>query len=213
MKITELTAKTSLEVEDTDLLVIEDAEDTKQITVGELKEFLFSSSNGFEKKVKQLINETLDKVSESLKDAKYELFELKNYAIGAWIGSTSGNIQIVIKDTVEDKWLTMDEILALAPDNDFKVQAYVADVWETAVSYDVKDFNTEHDDPYSVNPTLSDANAGFIKAHFDNFTQNEIAGITIDDIKLVLDGTDEVHYEFVSDPDTFTNAVPYVDVI
>ena len=35
MKITSLNQKTSIEVQENDLLIIEDEEDTKQITVGE----------------------------------------------------------------------------------------------------------------------------------------------------------------------------------
>ena len=36
MKIKNLTTKTSLEIEDSDILVIEDTEDTKQITIKQM---------------------------------------------------------------------------------------------------------------------------------------------------------------------------------
>ena len=61
MKIKDMTTKTSLEVEDTDLLVIEDGEDTKSITVGEFKKLLnLSSDANVQKTVKTIVNETLD---------------------------------------------------------------------------------------------------------------------------------------------------------
>ena len=54
MKINNMTAKTSLEIEDSDILVIQDGEDTKQVSVGEFKEFLINSS---ETSTKKLINQ------------------------------------------------------------------------------------------------------------------------------------------------------------
>ncbi len=43
MKIKEMTAKTSLEIQVTDVFIIEDLEDTKQVSVAELVEYLFAS--------------------------------------------------------------------------------------------------------------------------------------------------------------------------
>ena len=60
---------------------------------------------------------------------------------------------------------------------------------------------------------LEASNAGFIKAHFDGLMPNEIAGITYDDIKLELPETEEYKYLFNGDPNSFANAVPYIDSI
>lgn len=42
MKIKEMVAKTSLEIQKTDVFLIEDLEDTKQVTAEELVEYLFA---------------------------------------------------------------------------------------------------------------------------------------------------------------------------
>ena len=42
MKIKEMVAKTSLEIQSTDVFIIEDLEDTKQVTAKELIEYLFA---------------------------------------------------------------------------------------------------------------------------------------------------------------------------
>ena len=215
MKINDMTAKTSLEIQDTDILVIQDVEDTKQVSVADLRDFLNTTSD---KNVKKLINQTIDNIIVSLQSVKYTVSELRSFMINSWIGSTSGNIQISIKDIDADKWLTMDEIIALTnPDedgiaqNDFIIKVMIEDIYNTAVSYTVKDFNTEH--PSGTNATLEASNAGFIKAHFDGLTPNEIAGITYDDIKLELPETEEYRYLFNGDPDSFVNAVPYTESI
>ena len=64
MKIKNLTTKTSLEIEDSDVLVIEDMEGTKQITMQEFKEYLLN--NGITKSTKMLINQMMDNVITSL---------------------------------------------------------------------------------------------------------------------------------------------------
>ena len=215
MKINDMTAKTSLEIQDTDILIIQDGEDTKQVSVADLRDFLNSTSD---KNIKKLINQTLDNVIASLEVAKYIVSDLRLFMINSWIGSTSGNIQIAIKDIDADKWLTMDEIIALTnPDengvaqNDFIIKVMVASTYNTAISYTVKDFNTEH--PSGTNAILEASNAGFIKAHFNGLMPNEIAGITYNDIKLELPETKEYRYMFTGNADSFANAVPYTGSI
>lgn len=44
MKIKEMTAKTSLEIQATDVFLIEDTEDTKQVSMEELVEYLFAGN-------------------------------------------------------------------------------------------------------------------------------------------------------------------------
>ena len=215
MKINDMTAKTSLEIKDTDILIIQDGEDTKQVSVADLRDFLNITSD---KNTKKLINQTIDNIIASLQATKYIVSELRSFMINSWIGSTSGNIQIAIKDLDNNKWLTADEIVKLTnPDengiaqNDFIIKVMIAGVYNTAVSYTIMDFNTEH--PSGTNTILEASDAGFIKAHFNGLMPNEIAGITYNDIKLELPETEEYRYLFNGDPDSFANAVPYTNSI
>ena len=209
MKINNMTAKTSLEIEDSDILVIQDGEDTKQVSVGEFKEFLIDSS---ETSTKKLINQTLDNVIASLTASKYDVSVLKTYTIGAWIGSTSGNVQIILKDNDTNKWLTEAELNDFVAKEEFNVYLMIKDLLVSATSFFVvKDFVTEH--PTGTNPVLEADNAGFIKAHFDNLTQNEIANITCDDVIIHQKDTEDFRYMFNHDKDSFTNSVPYVESV
>ena len=110
MKIKDMTQKTFLEVEDSDLLVIEDAEDTKSITVSDLKKYLASD---YDKNTKRIINQTLDNIIASLSASQYVLEKRKTYRINTWIGSTSGNIQITLKDIDTD--IARDRLLICSP--------------------------------------------------------------------------------------------------
>ena len=208
MKINNMTAKTSLEIEDSDILVIQDGEDTKQVSVGEFKEFLINSS---EISSKKLINQTLDNVIASLTASKYDISVLKTYTIGAWIGSTSGNVQIILKDNDTNKWLTEAELNDFVAKEEFNVYLMIKDLLVSATSFEVKDFVTEH--PTGTNPVLEADNAGFIKAHFDNLTQNKIANITCDDVIIHQKDTEDFRYMFNHDKDSFTNSVPYVESV
>ena len=208
MKINNMTAKTSLEIEDSDILVIQDGEDTKQVSVGEFKEFLMNSS---ETSTKKLINQILDNVIASLTASKYDVSVLKTYTIGAWIGSTSGNVQIILKDNDTNKWLTEAELNDFVAKEEFNVYLMIKDLLVSATSFVVKDFVTEH--PIGTNPVLEADNVGFIKAHFDNLTQNEIANITCDDVIIHQKDTEDFRYMFNHDKDSFTNSVPYVESV
>lgn len=215
MKINDMTAKTSLEIQDTDILIIQDREDTKQVSVADLRDFLNITSD---KNTKKLINQTIDNIIASLQATKYIVSELRSFMINSWIGSTSGNIQIAIKDLDNNKWLTADEIVKLTnPDengvaqNDFIIKVMIAGIYNTAASYTIMDFNTEHSS--GTNTILEASDAGFIKAHFNGLMPNEIAGITYNDIKLELPETEEYRYLFNGDPDSFANAVPYTNSI
>ena len=208
MKINNMTAKTSLEIEDSDILVIQDGEDTKQVSVGEFKEFLINSS---ETNTKKLINQTLDNVIASLTASKYDVSVLKTYTIGAWIGSTSGNVQIILKDNDTNKWLTEAELNNFVAKEEFNVYLMIKDLLVSATSFGVKDFVTEH--PTETNPVLEAGNAGFIKAHFDNLTQNEIANITCDDVIIHQKDTEDFRYMFNHDKDSFTNSVLYIESV
>ena len=218
MKIKDMVSTTSLEVQDTDLLVIEDEEDTKSITVGALKELL---SNDTTRIAKNVVNETIDNIIIALQNCKFTFMKTKEYLINTWIGSTSGNVQIAVKNITDDKWLTVQDFIAMmqldeetqVSTYDFTVEVKIADAWQTAVSYTIKDYNTEHAGADNINAILSSSNAGFIKAHFDNLTQNEIAGITYDDIRLTFPDNAEYKHLFNVDENSFANAVPYVEEI
>lgn len=315
-----MTSKTSIEVQDTDLLVIEDADGTKSITAAELRDFM--TTHGAVKACKLLINETLDKISQALSDAKYTVSQPKQYKVHTWIEAATGDIQLAFHDSI--KWISGQDIIDLllvdetgVAQKNFDIQMLVAGAYEVAANYSVLDYNTEYgiviedsnanngiatiddtsgdvtapdgtitpddsttttpgdgtvtnpddsttttpdgdnsgdsttspdgsnpDDnttsPDSGNNSGSDDNApdtpsddvdtpeeeltgiqaelskdkaGFIKAHFDNLTQNEIAGVTFEDIVITLPETPEYVYEFVVDETSFVNEVPYVATI
>lgn len=208
MKINNMTAKTSLEIEDSDILVIQDGEDTKQVSVADFKEYLSKSSDI---NTKKLINQTIDNVVASLNATKYVVSKLKTYLIGAWIGSSSGNIQIILKDKDTDKWLTEEELKEFVSNEDFNVYLMLNDILISAVSFNIKDFITEH--PSGTNPVLESDNAGFIKAHFDNLTQNDIASITYENITISYKDTEDFRYMFEHHKESFINSVPYEESI
>lgn len=221
MKISNLTAKTSLEIDENDVLVIEDKEDTKQVSVKEFKEYLIN--NGITKSTKMLINEMMDNVINSLKASKYIISELLTYKMNTTIyDATSGDVYITLKNVNTDKWLTKKDIEALlVPDEEglftknFIINVLVADVYVQSSSYSIHDANEE-------NEVVPEGNIGYIKAHFDGLTQNEIAGITYDDIMVTTENTemtiiipieDNHEYEFIGDPELFNNNVPYTQSI
>ena len=69
MKITSLNQKTSIEVQENDLLIIEDEEDTKQITVGEFINAVNRLSQ--EKLIRMELNEMIDRIRDCIASAKY----------------------------------------------------------------------------------------------------------------------------------------------
>ena len=221
MKISNLTAKTSLEIDENDVLVIEDKESTKQITVKEFKEYMMNS--GITKSTKMLINEMMDNVISSLAASKYIISELLTYKMNTTIhDAESGNIYITLKSVETDKWLTAEDIRKLLVPNEeglytknFVINVLVSDVYVKSSNYSIHDANEESE-------VIPEGNIGYIKAHFDGLSQNEIAGITYDDIMITTEDTevtivlpieDAHEYEFVGDPDLFNNNVSYVQSI
>ena len=221
MKISNLTAKTSLEIQETDILVIEDAEGTKQITVKEFREYLMN--NGITKSTKMLINDMMDNVINSLKASKYVISELITHKMNVTINDVaSGDIYITLQNVGTEKWLTREEIESLLALNEegfytknFVISVMVADAYVPCTSYSIHDAN-------EINDVTPEGNIGYICAHYEGLTQNEIAGITYDDIMITLEDTEltivlpveDVHeYQFVGDPDMFNNNVPYTQSI
>ena len=114
MKIKDMTSKTSLEVQDTDILVIEDAEDTKNITVEEFKKYLGIRSN-IEIDTKKLINQTIDNIISSLASAKYVIEEdsITVFMLDVTVENTACDINISVKNNETDTYLTAEELTNL----------------------------------------------------------------------------------------------------
>lgn len=205
MKISNLTTKTSLEIQDTDVLVIQDGEDTKQVSVADLKVYMASD---VDKNTKILINETLDNIVASILASKYVTSELKIYTIKTWINSDSGVIEIALKNS-EDNWLIPSELVELFSAKNGSIQVLIEKVYLLPVSIEVSDFNTIY--PDNIDSELN--GAGFIRIKYDELSHNQIAGITYDDIKILLPETKDFRYEFVCSPDLFENSVPYEENI
>ncbi len=224
MKLTSLKTKTAIEVTDNDLLVIEDREDTKTITVEQFKLLMNAYTDVT---TKMLFNECIDRVNKALEKAKFTIPISRKYLVNSWIGSTSGNVQITLKDLETNKWLTREELVALIMDEegnfsgDFKVRLFADDVYNNAQSYQLLSFREYHD--RSANEWLYDSDAGFIKASFGTFEQNTIAAIQSGDIIVSIsprtikdeeESTEkEYQFIFITDPDSFSNGVPFVSVI
>ncbi len=227
MKIHDMTQKTTLEVQDTDLLIIEDEEDTKAITVSAFKEVMSNYSDG---RAKRFINATIDKIIVALQNVKYGLTKLRQYVVYTRIDSSVGDVFIALKDLSTNKWMTSEEITAamlLAGEtgfSSFKVRMLVADMYEEATSYEMRHFVDLYGENLQteLDQELCDANAGMVMAHFAGLTQNEIAGITYDDVVVTLpieefefelEAEDALQFKFTTDKDLFVNNVPYSGVV
>lgn len=205
--IDELAEKLASEVEDSNLMVIADEESAKKITIGELKQVLRSVDDYF---VKAVINETIDRITKALQDAKWEFpnYVTKRYKMNTWIGSASGNIQITLLDMEANKWLTREEIVELF-ENEHSIKVRIGKLLEEPVSIRVLSFCEEHEEPETINPWLAADDAGFLKIHFDGLTNNQISQIIYEDINITMKDTEEIKYEFFYSRDSFVNSVSY----
>jgi len=225
VKLASLKTKTAIEVTDDDLLIIEDIEDTKTITVEQFKLLMNAYTDT---RVKTLFNECIDRVNEALEKAKFVLPIYRKFLVNSWIGSTSGNVQISLKDLETNKWLTREELVALIIDkdgnfsNDFKVRLFADGVYNNAQFYQLLPFREYHD--RSANEWLYDSDAGFIKASFGTFEQNTIAAIQSGDIIVTIenrtienedeDSTEKEYcFIFVTDKNSFANSVKFMSKI
>lgn len=220
MKIKNLTAKTSLEIDDSDVLVIEDQEGTKQITIKEFKDYLMN--NGVTKSTKMLINQMMDNVITSLQASKYIITDLLTYQMNTTISDIDGDIYITLKSVATEKWLSAEEIVNLLVPNEeqmltksFVISVLIDDVYVRCESYSIHDAS-------EIDEVVPEGNIGYIKAHFEGLTQNDVAGITYDDIVITVEDTEvtivlpieDMHeYAFVGDPELFNNNVSYVSNI
>lgn len=224
MKISNLTAKTSIEIDENDILVIEDKEETKQTTIKDFREYLLRT--GITKSTKMIINEMMDNIIKSLEASKFIISELFTYKVNTIINDyDSGDIYIILKDVKTDKWLTAQEIGNLLLPNEegvcarsFSISVLVSDVYIKSLNYSIHYIDAENE----VAPENIPSEAGYIKAHFDGFTQNEIADIAYDDVVITIEDTETMvglpvedyhSYEFIVDPEFFINNVSYVQDI
>ena len=220
MKISNLTNKTSLEIQDTDLLVIEDAEGTKSVTVKEFRDYLINQ--GVSKNTKLLINNMLDSVINSLKTSKYIITELLTYQMAATVNEEK-SIYIKFKNPETDEWLTKQEIMDILvpnPETEMFTKKFVIRVLVNGEYIDSTDYSIH--DGHELDDIVPRNLVGYIKADFYDLTQNEIAGITYSDIIITVEDTEititlpveDVHsYEFIGNPESFNNNVSYTQEI
>lgn len=221
MKIKNMTSKSSIEISDTDILIIEDNEDTKQVSVKEFREYLLTQ--GINRNTKLLINDMLDNVINSLKTSKFIVSEFITHKMNVVVaGSDTCDVFIALQNMMTEKWLTADEIYALQLPNDeglttreILVSIATDDIFTQCSEYTILDAS-------EISDFSPKENLGYIKAHFGDLTKNEMASVTHDDIVVTLKDTEIVielpiedrhTYEFITDPDLFSNNVSYVQQI
>jgi hypothetical protein len=164
----------------------------------------------------------MDNVINSLQASKYIITDLLTYQMSTTINDVDGNIYITLKSVETDKWLTANDIVNLLVPNEeqlltknFVISVLIDDVYVKCSSYSIHDAS-------EIDEIVPEGNIGYIKAHFEGLTQNEVAGITYDDIVITVEDTEvtivlpieEMHeYSFVGDPTLFNNNVSYVSNI
>lgn len=218
LKIHDMTTKQTLEIQDTDLLIIEDEEDTKAMTVATLKELVAGTTDT---QTKKSINHVLDQIATAIIGAKYIIATTKQYITYAWIDTTLGDIKIAMKPVETNKWLTkedIEEVLLMSSEdmtNDFVIKTMVNDYVETAVSYELCRFSDDYTSNAftEVEQELFDVDAGYIKARFAGLTENDISGITYNDISITLQGNEAVTFDIQMNEELFVNNVPYEGVV
>lgn len=208
MKIKNLTQKTALEVEESDVLIIEDNQDTKQITVADMREYLAIT---FIDDIKRHINETLDKICGSLQSAKYQIQEKYAYTLNTWIEDMDGYVKIALRDQSTIEWLTAKQISKLLESNEesaITCNLLIDGVTVEAVSYSVESYNAEY--PIDEENELSVSDAGYISFYFDIADKTKLASITYDNVQVSMNETDDAAFEFISDEEYFDNSIEVI---
>lgn len=216
MKIVDMTTKTSLEVSPEDLLVIEDTEDTKSITVSEFMEYVNKAS---ERHFKVYMNELFDMMIDKLKEARFVVAEVKEYLMMAWIDEP-GVVNIALLDMSDSHWLTSVEIGDVLVNGTpmFTMTVGINEIQHD--SYTIEEYPT---DGTGTNTALADATAGYLRVLFSTVTQNETATVTYKDFTMELRDADGHPLDFYN-PDvkistfelskeSFTNSVPFESAI
>ncbi len=228
MKINEMRVKTSNEIQSTDILVIQDEDQTKQITVEELSNYLFKI--GFKKCYKILINDTIDNIIDALNKSKYIIEEDKIYGTLIWIDNDNGDINIALRDNnnhyfnIEDiKQLTqvrLNEDNEEVVDNPFIFGILVEDntgiIYKQETStYEILNYYNEYKNDIIVPTSLSKPellnDGAFIRVNFTGLTHNDIFSLKAENISVKLSSTEE--YNYIITNDTFENIIEYVSEI
>lgn len=227
MRLTDMTKKTSIEVEDSDLLMIEDEEDTKSITYGNLKQALLNDIPN-NNDVKRMINNVLDKLIDNLENLKYDI--KSHYVYTVWQSVFSNNVgnniqygillalQYRYRD-LEFKYLTKEEIedltdIATGESNtavDFDIKVVLN---EEVFSYNVYDIGSfsENFTELATDDLIND-NAGYIMVMFNDLTNNQFAQLTYNSLELSLAGNENADFSFNVSEDMFVNNVEYQENI
>ena len=212
MKIQDMPSKENLEVQDTDLLVIEDIEDTKKITIKDLKEYLMKDE-GIENKVKRYINNAIDNIVTALNESKLKIKETITYLLDVDILDDSGDINFKIKNQETDTYLTKEEI--------GKLTESIYDEEGNEIKRELKFYIIIDDIIYkSTNYTLNDSiivddNSTALLVHFDALEckTNDISSITKNSIKVFIIDDENNKYKFVIYDSMFNNNVPFTSNI
>ena len=224
MRLVDMTKKTSIEVEDTDLLIIEDGEDTKAITYSDLKQAILTNIPD-ETEIKRMINNVLDKLIDKLADIKYDIRQHFIYTVWQSIHNivNSGNNQygiwLSLYDELEHKYLTKEEIenltdISTGESNtavDFDISVTINEEVFFCDVYSIGSFSENFAELASDD--LINNNAGYIMVTFNDLTHNQFAQLTYDALEVSLPGNENADFSFVVSEDRFVNDIEYQENI
>lgn len=213
MKIKDMKTKTSIEVTDNDLLVIEDSEETKSITVKEFKKMLNKSSDeAMEKTAKKVMNEFLDKVKKSLDKLTFDIAE--NITIEPYIFKIDADGAIYTAYKYEGKYLDILSLSELFDKQTISMKVNVNEIEQELMPYnDIEEFNKQYLDMAVKEPELAEANAAVIKFKLNNVKQNDISKLTNEMFKIDIKRTEGKIYHLSVTKEKFKNEVPFVEEV
>lgn len=213
MKIKDMKTKTSIEVTDNDLLVIEDSEETKSITVKEFKKILNKSSDeAMEKTAKKVMNEFLDKVKKSLDKLTFDIAE--NIIIEPYIFKIDAEGTIYTAYKHEGRYLDILSLLKLFDKQTISMKVNVNEIEQELMPYnDIEEFNKQYLDMAVKEPDLAEANAAVIKFKLNNVKQNDVSKLTSEMFKIEIARTEEKIYHLSVTKEKFKNEVPFVEEV
>lgn len=205
MKISDMQTKKSIEVNDNDLLVIEDNEDTKSITVSELKNYMTLSLID---NPKYLINMTIDNIIDALSKIKFVLPQDRNIDVFTYIKDTS---TVIMSLKENEKYFTLDDINNLIASSvegsKFTFKILVNEVYETSTTYTVNNANEVFTglEDNEIIKELYEKNIGVINITFNPMDQNNLSLVTYNDIIVELPKSENYIFNFTSKEDLFIN--------
>ena len=209
MKISDMQTKKSIEVNDNDLLIIEDNEDTKSITVSELKNYMTLSLID---NPKYLINMTIDNIIDALSKIKFVLPQDRNIDVFTYIKDTS---TVIISLKENEKYFTLDDINNLIASSvegsKFTFKILVNEVYETSTTYTVNNANEVFTglEDNEIIKELYEKNIGVINITFNPMDQNNLSLVTYNDIIVELPKSENYIFNFTSKEDLFINNISF----